>query len=316
MPAFDAATWPLDLHPAWLAVIGGAALVLAGCAGDPDKGSTDDATAGETTAGEACAADATDMLGSEPFFAGWNGELVFRGYSDYSSLAGAFQDGPDVGFHVESARSGQCRLMTYTPAPCDPVCSGDQLCQNGGSCVDLPRRMSGGTLTLTGPIAPAMVAAPDGIDGYFVESTNTLDPAALLRLEGTAGADVPAFVATTCPVDAPAADGDWAALLAARKPGADVTLRWKNPDAAARVRLRMTTGFATHGGIAHAEIECEGRDTGALTLPGNYLDTLYAEGWACGECGNNDLIRYRSALIGATGAAFTSEAVTTFFFIP
>lgn len=315
MPAVNIARDPTDLSFARVAVLGGVALLLAGCAPGPDDGGSGETMAGETTAGEACAADATDDLGAEPFFAGWKGELVFRGFTGYSSLAGAFLDGPVVGLHVESQTSGQCRLMTYAPTLCEPSCTGDQLCQNA-ICVDQPHRLSGGMLTLSGPITPALVAAPDGIDGYFVESTAALDRAAPLRLEGTAGADVPAFVATTCPVDEAAAEGDWAALLAARKPGADVTLRWQNPDPQARIRLTMTTGVATHGGIAHAEIECEGPDTGALTLPGSFLDTLYAEGWSCGECGNNELIRYRSALIGATGTAFTNEAVTTFFFIP
>lgn len=47
----------------------------------------------------------------------------------------------------------------------------------------------------------------------------------------------------------------------------------------------MTTGVATPGGVAHAEIECEEPDTGRLVLPGAFLDRLYETGWACGECG-------------------------------
>ena len=54
----------------------------------------------------------------------------------------------------------------------------------------------------------------------------------------------------------------------------------------------------------------------ALTLPGAYLDTLYAEGWACGECGNNELVRYRTGLVPETGTALVAEAVTGFFYIP
>ena len=82
------------------------------------------------------------------------------------------------------------------------------------------------------------------------------------------------------------------------------------------MRLEMTTGTATHGGIAHAEIECEGPDVGSLVLPGAFLDVLYSEGWSCGECGVNELYRYRSATMGSTGTAFTAEAATAFFFIP
>ena len=49
-------------------------------------------------------------------------------------------------------------------------------------------------------------------------------------------------------------------------------------------------------------------------LPGAFLDMLYAQGWSCGECGFNELIRYRAGRIGA--AAFSAEAATPFFHIP
>ena len=293
-------------------------LWLAACRKDPTPtaptAETGD-TGPTTTPTGTCAADATDDLGPDPFFDGWNGELAFRAVGGFASFEGAFQSGPDVRFQVESDRRGPCRLETYTPSTCTPACAGDQLCRES-TCVDQPHRLDGGTLTLSGPTSDPLTLDPDGIGGYYAYTYDPIDDTAPLVLEGTAGPDIGAFTATTCPVGPANPDGDWAAALAARGDGEDVTLRWANPNPEARIRLRMTTGTATHGGIAHAEIACEGPDTGSLVLPGAFLDTLYAEGWACGECGGNDLVRYRAAAVGDTGTAFVSEAVTSFFHIP
>jgi hypothetical protein len=111
---------------------------------------------------------------------------------------------------------------------------------------------------------------------------------------------------------------DWTALMEARAPGEDVTLTWSDPLPGARFYLRMTTGIGTHGGISPVEVECEGPDTGSLTLPGPYLDDLFAQGWACGECGDNRVQRYvaaEAALSGAT-ARFSAQAEAFFYFHP
>ena len=133
-----------------------------------------------------------------------------------------------------------------------------------------------------------------------------------------AGADVAAFELATCPVTAPTPSGDWSALLAARAPGEPVVLTWSDPIDSARIYLRMTTGIGTHGGISPVEVECEGPDVGMLELPGAYLDALYADGWACGECGGNDLVRYHAdeADAGGTTVQLRTEATTGFWFIP
>jgi hypothetical protein len=111
---------------------------------------------------------------------------------------------------------------------------------------------------------------------------------------------------------------DWPSLLRQRLAGQDVTLSWSNAVDTARIYLRMTTGIGTHGGISPVEIECEGPDQGSLTLPGAYLDALYADGWSCGECGENRLIRYHVAQSG-TGDRIVQlrvQAYYQFFFIP
>jgi hypothetical protein len=117
---------------------------------------------------------------------------------------------------------------------------------------------------------------------------------------------------------APQPTEDWNELMVARQPGEDVVLRWSNPVAVARVYLRMTTGVGTHGGISSVEIECEGPDVGSLTLPGGYLDELYAGGWSCGECGQNTLLRYHASQSGTGDDAVQLRvgSTATFWFIP
>ncbi|MBT3222533.1 MAG: hypothetical protein HN348_25955, partial [Proteobacteria bacterium] len=75
----------------------------------------------------------------------------------------------------------------------------------------------------------------------------------------------------------------------------DAVLRWKNPVENARIRLHMTDCLGTHGGLAEAEIECEGPDTGELVIPGKYLDMLDDGDWSHGECGTHTFARYHSA---------------------
>jgi hypothetical protein len=95
-----------------------------------------------------------------------------------------------------------------------------------------------------------------------------------------------------------------------------VTLTWSDSDPDSRIYLRMTTGVGTHGGISPVEVECESADTGRLVLPGAYLDQLYDDGaWSCGECGDNNVWRYRAATT-ASDVQFRAEARTTFFFRP
>ncbi|MCA9491932.1 MAG: hypothetical protein KC621_18495 [Myxococcales bacterium] len=281
-----------------------------GCGGD-DDGSGHSGTTPTTPTGT-CAASATDALGAAPDFDGASGELVVRELGPYSTLSGAFLDRPPVDLHVEADRRGQCRLVTYTPTTCTPSCvAGTELCV-GGTCVTQERVQRAGALTLGGVSEP-LTTDPDGTGRYWVMFDSAGGDA---TLEVAVGADVGAASASACHVGPVVPAEDWTALLGARADGADAELRWNNVNPEARVRVRMTTGVATHGGVAHAEIECEGPDTGSLVLPGPFLDELFREGWGCGECGNHELRRYRAGAIGDSGARLVQEAVTPFWFIP
>jgi hypothetical protein len=232
-------------------------------------------------------------VGSEPDFSWPDNQLTLELAYWGLYLQGALFSGPRASFHTEQDRQGQCRLLTFTFVPCEPGCEWPEMCA-GGQCIAQPPLLSAGTLQLTGfPGGPiAIEPTSDGAYWYQTEAVKS-DGTETVTLTAP-GADASGFSLQAKAVEAPEPEGDWSALLAARAPGEDVTLTWTDPTADARVYIRMTTGIGTHGGISPVEIECEGPDTGSLLLPGAYLDALYAEGWSCGECGDNTLWRYRA----------------------
>ncbi len=203
-------------------------------------------------------------------------------------------DGQKVDFHTESERQGLCRLLRYTPSFCTPSCENGEVCIDS-SCVAHPTIRPVGNVLLSGIGDTNLTIEPNEADVYYryIEDVET----STLSTVGVSapGNEGPEFTLTACAVDRPAPTSDWAQLLSDRADGEDVTLRWSDSVEFARIYLRMTTGIGTHGGISPTEIECEGPDTGSLTLPGRYLDALYSAGWSCGECGGNDLFRYHSA---------------------
>lgn len=254
----------------------------------------------------------------EPIFDQTSSLLRLRAHSDFVVFEGAFYDGPPLDFHEEGERAGACRLLTYEPSPCDPACEAEQICQRG-QCMSYPAVVSAGALELRGVGPTVIEVQPNDVDYYYwgteAFGADAVEPIAAVS---AAGAAVPAFSLETCVPEPLEPTEDWTALLQARAPGEDIVLPWSNPASTARIYLRMTTGIGTHGGISPVEIECEGRDVGTLTLPGTYLDALYADGWSCGECGGNELIRYQATETeaGATTIQLRAESEGSFYFVP
>ena len=237
-------------------------------------------------------------------------------YAGWVRFDGAVYDGDDVEFHQETQRQGSCRLLTYAATFCQPACGASEACVDG-ACVALPTAESVGTVVLSGVGADESIEPlVTGNYSWFTDRVSIDDLTNVsLSAPGDAG---PAFDLTACAAAPPAPTSDWGQLLEQRSAGEDVTLRWSNPIDTARIYLRMTTGVGTHGGISPVEIECEGPDTGTLTLPGGYLDSLYAQGWSCGECGGNDLFRYHAteATVGDYTVQLRVQASAGFWYIP
>ena len=294
-----------------------------GTTGDSGTAQTADTPSG-TSVAEGGSSDSTGEpdacttplgSGTEPIFSPSPGRFKLRNSSGYRQLTGRVAEGPPLEFHHEAERSGMCRLLTYEASTCDPMCAPPAVCIDA-QCVTTAPLLSAGTVTLSGVGTEVIELAQDMFNNYFWDSEA---PAELSMLTLTAAGDViEPFDLSVCPVTSPTPTQDWAAQLQERMPGEAVTLTWSDPVATARIYLRMTTGIGTHGGISPVEIECEGPDVGALELPGAYLDALYAQGWSCGECGGNDLLRYHTDRTAGGGPTveFRAEAAASFWHIP
>jgi len=194
---------------------------------------------------------------------------------------------------------------------CDPPCDSGQYCGFAKTCVTDLTLKTAGTLTftgivdttyLTGIVDTTVSVDPNAALGYYLRiktgiKTNaniTAKWGALVTVSASGDVVGPFELALQIPLEAPEPLEDWYALFDNRAPGQDVILRWANPDETSRISLYMTTGLGLHAGISPVDIECEGPDRGTLTLPGSFLDLLYAWGWNCGNCPNNYLLRYRA----------------------
>lgn len=282
--------------------------------GDPTDAPTDSPPRDTAPTGTPdCAASLTDALGAEPSFDPPDGEIVVHAGGYWASLYGWVAEGPPPAFHHETDRSGACRLLRYEASTCAPACALPDVCVDG-ACVSFPARRDGGLLSVTTDAFTVDDLAQDDTLAWYTSLPGPFEGG--IEVAATGGAA--AFSLASCAVVAPAPIGDWSAALAARAPGEDVTLAWSPVDPSARVWMRMTTGLGTHGGVAHAEVECEGPDVGSLTLPGAFLDELYREGWSCGECGNNQLFRYRAGQASVDGldVRLTVRSPADFWFRP
>ncbi len=255
----------------------------------------------------------------EPQFGQTNDRFTLGAFSNWIQVRGGVFDGPALEFHQEADRIGPCRLLTYNGAAfCDPPCDYVTETCFDGSCVSLPQPLSVGSLELGG-VDAASISIPAEANGVYDWFSQDYDVSQLTDVSlSAAGDQAPGFSLSACVVPPPEPEGDWVQLLEQRQAGADVVLTWSNPVASARIYLRMTTGIGTHGGISPVEIECEGRDTGTLTLPGAFLDELYSVGWSCGECGGNDLWRYHATETGAGNhtVQLRTQSVASFWYIP
>lgn len=254
----------------------------AGTAGAAGSSSTGDAGRGGSASGDA---GSFPNPPSEPDFEVPPGVISVRTWLTLgeTELSAVFADAPPLRFHRESERIGQCRLMEpYEPSSCTPTCTSSAACIEA-SCRAYPTRIDRGPIDWTWPDGQQTVS-PSDIDGYHAIGEAHAPGEVVVEVDGLS------LRATSDPDMTPAAD--WTAAIGARASGADVSLRWTNPSPDARIRLHMTDCTGSHGGLAEAEIECEGSDTGVLILPGAFLDRLDAGDWTHGECGSHRFERY------------------------
>ena len=235
---------------------------------------------------DAGSANYSAALGEEPDFSTPHGRAQVDTWFDYgeTQLQGLFSDGPQPRHHSEAERSGSCRLMTYAPSSCDPACEDSALCVDG-ACQPWPENQDHGSMLWTWPDGEESIEPSDWFSYWATGTTSS---------EGDVSIAVDAFTLTAPTITAMEATGDWARAIETGGDD-DAVLQWSNPVLHARVRLHMTDCQGSHGGIAAAELECEGPDTGELVIPNAYLDAIEQGDWSHGECGSHTWERYHAA---------------------
>jgi hypothetical protein len=290
--------------------VGGSGVSGSSSGGSSSGGSSSGGSAsGNSGSSGAGAGDAGVLPNAEPDFSVSAGAIRVTTWlsSGETELVASFADAPALRFHRESERIGQCRLMMYEPSSCSPACSGSDACIDA-QCRPYPVRVDRGPIDWEWPGGRQTVLASDTLNYHAIGAASTAGDV-IVRVDGlTLGAPND---------DSLAPDGDWGAAVAARAAASDVTLRWTNPSPGARMRFHMTDCTGSHGGFAAAELECEGPDSGALVLPGAFLDRLDAGEWSRGECGVHTVERYRVASAeGDTGVRLETIARANLFYRP
>jgi hypothetical protein len=195
---------------------------------------------------------------------------------------------------VEVMREGSCRLLE-PQAPFCTDCTG--ICVAAEVCEPLPVYVSAGTLEFTGMTVPLSLA-----HGQYWYSSQGSVPADAFADDATIEVSAPgeAFPAHELALDGvPPLVTDLGADPLVLTDGADTTIRWTPAGAGARVHLMLNANNMGHGMPYTAIIECEGDDTGELTVPRALIEAFPAvdgnlPGCEGSDCPASLLTRYRS----------------------
>lgn len=264
--------------------------LLAACGGNSDDPAADASTGGADAdvdpAPRFDAADSSLWITEMPPMTG--------GATEYSRILGTFRDGAFPSAHDEVMREGACRLLTYEPVSCDPICT-DGLCVDTDQCAPYPAQLSAGTLTLTG-LYDDLELTPEQGRYWHQDGVDLYAPGATVTVSAS-GADVDAFdLSVVAPGgDNPTVDRAGTLDFPRFSMGAGYTFTWTPVDPGSRVRLWMAADVA-HGQPYAAIVECDAPDTGSLSIPAGILDGyIDPSNWSCGECPEQYLMRYRVA---------------------
>ena len=229
---------------------------------------------------------------------------VHAPYGDSGMVQGALWSSAFAGFHTEVMNDGTCRLLTYEPGFCDPVCQ-EGLCL-GGVCQDYPVT-DAGVLTVSGLGEELLVEPqpyPFGGHGYWTVTERSELFAGGDQIGVSApGGDFPGFEVTAGGVDdlELGLENDEIQM----PNGRDHTFTWPpSPEREERVRLTLNANNEFHGAPYLAIIECDAPAAdGAITIPREMVEAFPpTEHWdACAgsDCPLSHAMLYRRGVAGA-----------------
>jgi hypothetical protein len=291
---------PTSALPYLLSVVLGASFASA-CGGDDDGGAGLDG--GDDDADAAPIVDGGGDDGPRDRAAGeitaHESQLGEDGYQNRTVWGSIVEERPR--FHRLEMEEGSCRFWSWSVQTCDD-CEG--ICDAEGSCVPYPTQLSAGTLTVSGLVDGSVTMAPSEY-GYYPEQgfpDDLYEPGAAISASFAGGPDLMAFELEARGVDPIEIDlvdggselGDRDALRL--EDGSDLTLSWAPARPGTRVLLEIKSENQGHGLPIDALIECEGPDTGSLTVPRAMVEAFPLKGYAyiCvgRDCPFSTLTRY------------------------
>jgi hypothetical protein len=272
-----------------------ALLVLGACGdddgvnpGDPDAGTwTGDDLAGPCTLATRVGGFTAESGGNAPVVAGF----VRDGVLPISVL-------------TESMVMGDCRfLKREILPPCDPACSGSQVCGLDSMCHPYPLEQDVGAVTLDG-VASAATLGKDVSNNYSAASPAEplFAEGALIALHAAGAGTVGAFTLRGVGV-APLvlATNEWVIT-----PGQPFTINW-TASGRTDVRVHVRLNVDQHGN-SPSFLDCDTGDTGTLTVPAALVDALLG----LGQSGvPNAKIQRRTADSVQVGAGCADFVVST-----
>ncbi len=196
-----------------------------------------------------------------------------EGPRPFGRLSGAIATAAPVSFHTETMREGNCRLLTFQVAQCDPYCDG--ICVDTDECVPWPTYVSAGRIDFEG-LASSVALVPEPPINYYNPTSypipEDLFDACDAITATAAGGDVPAFEVTAFGVDDLSPDVTGVNITLDDED--DFTLTWEPSGCESRVRLTLNAPNEAHGLPYTAIIECDGPDTGSLTVPRSLIEAF------------------------------------------
>jgi len=196
-----------------------------------------------------------------------------EGERSYGRLSGAISASAPTPFHTEAMREGNCRLLTFQVAQCEPYCSG--ICVATNQCEPWPTYASAGRVDVDG-LKASLTLVPEAPLNYYNPTTypipEDLFDACDAITATAAGGDVPAFDLHAAGVDNLAPETTGANITIEN--GSDFTLAWEPSGCDARVRLTLNAPNQAHGLPYTAILECDGPDTGSLTVPRSLIEAF------------------------------------------
>lgn len=156
-------------------------------------------------------------------------------------------------------------------AQCDPACGVEQTCAPDGTCVDSPRLVGVGNLSVGGTTLGAIQIEQTQVGSYeLYEPFALLDGPSRIDVTASGSDDFPAFeIEMDAPLGAPVPDGfpepGWPDLTA----GEDLELTWGVADPDSQFRLQLVDD----GSVA---LLCSAANTGSFTVPGQLIGDFLA----------------------------------------